>query len=129
MLMGIAAKNSILLVEYAIISRDERGLNRHDALIMAARKRARPIIMTTVAMTAGMLPVALGIGVNAEFRAPMGIAVIGGLITSTFLSLVFVPSAFVLIDNAQIWLRRKFGKAFSAETELPPEKAAAHPAE
>jgi len=129
MLMGIAAKNSILLVEYAIISRDERGLNRHDALIMAARKRARPIIMTTVAMTAGMMPVALGIGVNAEFRAPMGIAVIGGLITSTFLSLVFVPSAFVLIDNAQIWLRRKFGKAFSAETELPPEKAATHPAE
>ena len=97
MLMGIAAKNSILLVEYAIISRDERGLNRHDALIMAARKRARPIIMTTVAMTAGMLPVALGIGVNAEFRAPMGIAVIGGLIFSTIVTMVLVPVGYVLI--------------------------------
>ncbi len=129
MLMGIAAKNSILLVEYAILSRDERGLSRHDALIMAARKRARPIIMTTVAMTAGMLPVALGIGANAEFRAPMGIAVIGGLLTSTVLSLVFVPSAFMLIDDAQAWLLRKFGKTFAAQTELPPQDTAPRPAE
>ena len=131
MLMGIAAKNSILLVEYAIVARDERGLGRRESLILAARKRARPIIMTTVAMTAGMIPVALGIGANAEFRAPMGIAVIGGLITSTFLSLVFVPSAFVLIDNGQAWLRRKFGSMLKPETELelPPESAETHPAE
>ncbi len=129
MLMGIAAKNSILLVEYAIVARDERGMSRREALIVAARKRARPIIMTTVAMTAGMIPVALGIGANAEFRAPMGIAVIGGLVTSTFLSLVFVPSAFVLIDNGQAWLRRRFGKIFKPETELPPETVKTHPAE
>ncbi|HKJ73276.1 MAG TPA: efflux RND transporter permease subunit [Alphaproteobacteria bacterium] len=130
MLMGIAAKNSILLVEYAIVARDERGLSRRDSLILAARKRARPIVMTTVAMTAGMIPVATGIGANSEFRAPMGIAVIGGLLTSTVLSLVFIPSAFILIDNAQAWLRRRFGRIFKPETELPGEKdAKAHPAE
>ncbi|XSC45386.1 efflux RND transporter permease subunit [Bradyrhizobium sp. RDT10] len=78
MLMGIAAKNSILLVEYAIVAGRDDGLDRVHALLEAARKRARPIVMTTVAMSAGMLPIALGIGADAERRAPMAIAVIGG---------------------------------------------------
>jgi multidrug efflux pump subunit AcrB len=99
MLMGIATKNSILLVEYAIVSRRERGMNRAEALLDACKKRARPIVMTTMAMGAGMLPVALGIGVDPSFRAPMAIVVIGGLITSTFLSLLVIPVVFTYVDD------------------------------
>jgi multidrug efflux pump subunit AcrB len=83
MLMGIATKNSILLVEYAIMAERDHGLSRFDALIDACHKRARPIVMTTLAMGAGMLPIALGFGTDPSFRAPMAIVVIGGLITST----------------------------------------------
>ena len=97
MLFGITAKNSILLVEFAI--EDERaGASRVDALMNACRERARPIIMTTVAMAAGMLPTALGLGQGSEFRQPMAIAVIGGLISSTALSLVLVPVAYEFVD-------------------------------
>ena len=99
MLLGIATKNSILLVEYAIMARRDRGLNRMDALLDACHKRARPIVMTTIAMGAGMLPIALGIGVDPSFRAPMAIVVIGGLITSTFLSLLVVPVVFTFVDD------------------------------
>jgi len=106
MLMGIAAKNSILLVEYAIVARRDLGLTRAEALIDAARKRARPIVMTTFAMSAGMLPIALGIGADAESRAPMAIAVIGGLVSSTALSLVYVPAVFTVMDDLEIWLGR-----------------------
>jgi hypothetical protein len=88
MLMGIATKNSILLVDYVILARREHGLDRWNALLDACRKRARPIVMTTIAMGAGMLPIAIGIGTDPSFRAPMAIVVIGGLITSTFLSLL-----------------------------------------
>jgi len=104
MLMGIAAKNSILLIEYAIVARRDHGLERTAALIDAARKRARPIVMTTFAMGAGMLPIALGIGADAEGRAPMAIAVIGGLISSTALSLVYVPAVFTVMDDLEAWL-------------------------
>jgi multidrug efflux pump subunit AcrB len=100
MLMGIATKNSILLVEYAIMARREFGMARGDALLDACRKRARPIVMTTIAMGAGMLPIALGIGVDPSFRAPMAIVVIGGLITSTFLSLLVIPVVFTWVDDA-----------------------------
>ena len=86
MLMGIATKNSILLVEYAIMARRDHGMNRTEALLDACHKRARPIVMTTIAMGAGMLPIALGLGVDPSFRSPMAVAVIGGLITSTFLA-------------------------------------------
>ena len=110
MLMGIAAKNSILLVEYAIVSMGERGMTRREALLDAAHKRARPIVMTTLAMGAGMLPIAAGIGADTEFRAPMAIAVIGGLITSTLLSLVFVPVVFTVVDDIQAWLASRAGK-------------------
>lgn len=99
MLMGIASKNSILLVDYAIIARDEKHYSRFNALLDACHKRARPIIMTTLAMGAGMLPIALGIGTDPSFRAPMAISVIGGLITSTFLSLLVIPVVYTFIDD------------------------------
>jgi multidrug efflux pump subunit AcrB len=100
MLMGIATKNSILLVEYAIMARRDRGLSRLEALLDACRKRARPIVMTTIAMAAGMMPIALGLGTDPSFRAPMAIVVIGGLITSTFLSLLVIPVIFTFVDDA-----------------------------
>jgi len=79
MLIGVATKNSILLVDYAVMAEDEHGLSQHDALVDACRKRARPVIMTTLAMGAGMLPLALGLSGDSSFRAPMAWAVIGGL--------------------------------------------------
>ena len=99
MLMGIATKNSILLVEYAIMARRDHGMTRIDALLDACHKRARPIVMTTIAMGAGMLPIALGFGADPSFRAPMAIVVIGGLITSTFLSLLVIPVVFTYVDD------------------------------
>ena len=103
MLMGIATKNSILLVDYVILARREHGLSRWDALLDGCGKRARPIVMTTLAMGAGMLPIALGIGVDPSFRSPMAIVVIGGLITSTFLSLLVIPVIFIVVDDAVQW--------------------------
>jgi len=109
MLLGLAAKNSILLVEFAI--EDERaGQGRREAILNACRERARPIVMTTVAMAAGMLPTALGIGEGSEFRQPMAIAVIGGLVSSTALSLILVPVVYELVDGFEAWLRPKFGR-------------------
>ena len=105
MLMGIATKNSILLIDYVVLARREHGLNRWDALLDACLKRARPIVMTTVAMGAGMLPIALGIGTDPSFRAPMAIVVIGGLITSTFLSLLVIPVLFTYVDDLIEYLR------------------------
>ena len=106
MLMGIATKNSILLIDYVVLARREHGLNRWDALLDACSKRARPIIMTTVAMGAGMLPIAIGLGTDPSFRAPMAIVVIGGLITSTFLSLLVIPVAYTYVDDAIERVRR-----------------------
>ena len=109
MLFGIAAKNSILLVEFAI--EDERaGQSRVEALMNACRERARPIVMTTVAMVAGMFPTALGLGQGSEFRQPMAIAVIGGLISSTALSLVLVPVIYLFVDGFEEWLIPKLGR-------------------
>src|SRR6185295_12250168 len=108
MLMGIATKNSILLVEYAIMARRDRGMSRLDALLDACHKRARPIVMTTIAMGAGMMPIALGIGTDPSFRAPMAIVVIGGLITSTFLSLLVIPVLFTYVDDVVQWTRKMF---------------------
>ncbi|TCJ20141.1 efflux RND transporter permease subunit [Parasulfuritortus cantonensis] len=110
MLMGIVTKNSILLVEYAIVARSKRGMSRLEAVLDACHKRARPIVMTTVAMGAGMLPNALGLGAEPSFRQPMAIVVIGGLLTSTVLSLVVVPVVFTYVDDLlQCGLRRFFG--------------------
>ena len=109
MLLGIAAKNSILLVEFAI--EDERaGQTRLQALHNACRERARPIVMTTVAMIAGMLPTAIGLGAGASFRQPMAIAVIGGLISSTALSLVLVPVIYLFVDRFEVWITPKLGR-------------------
>jgi len=99
MLMGIVTKNSILLVDYAILARHEHGLARFDALMDACHKRARPIVMTTIAMGAGMLPTALGLAADPSFRAPMAIVVIGGLLASTFLSLLVIPVVFTFVDD------------------------------
>jgi multidrug efflux pump subunit AcrB len=114
MLMGIVSKNSILLVEYTIRARRE-GMARFDALVDACRKRAQPIIMTTIAMGAGMTPVAMGIGAEPSFRAPMAIAVIGGLLTSTFLSLLIIPVVFTYVDDFMLLLRRIFRRVSQAE--------------
>jgi len=111
MLIGIAVKNSILLVDYAVIAQREFGMSRHQALLDACHKRARPVMMTTLAMIAGMLPIALGFAADSSFRAPMAIAVIGGLLTSTVLSLVAVPSAFCVIDDLEEWVLRKLGRS------------------
>ena len=108
MLVGIVVKNGILLVDYTNTLR-ERGMSRRDAILTAGPVRLRPILMTTFAMVFGMLPVALGIGEGSETRAPMGISVIGGLLTSLFLTLVVVPAAYDLFDDWQEWItgRRK----------------------
>jgi multidrug efflux pump subunit AcrB len=118
MLMGIVAKNSILLVDFAI-EEMRAGKDRLTALLESGHKRARPIVMTTVAMVAGMLPVAIGIGGDNAFRGPMAIAVIGGLVTSTGLTLVIVPAAFTLVDDIERWLGPKFGKVLAAHPPTP----------
>lgn len=109
MLMGLAAKNSILLVEFAIEA-ERDGCSQREALIAACRERARPIVMTTFAMAAGMVPTALGLGEGSEFRVPMAMAVIGGLISSTILSLVLVPVVYEFIDDFELWLTPKLAR-------------------
>jgi HAE1 family hydrophobic/amphiphilic exporter-1 len=126
MLMGLAAKNSILLVEFAIEA-ERAGSTQREALIMACRERAKPIVMTTFAMAAGMVPTALGLGEGSEFRVPMALAVIGGLISSTILSLVLVPVVYEFIDDIELWLTPKLarfvtpreGKSQSAGLDTP----------
>ena len=110
MLIGIATKNSILLVDYAVMAEDKHGMSQHDALIDACHKRARPVVMTTIAMGAGMLPLALGFSGDASFRAPMAWAVIGGLITSTALSLIVIPATYTVLHDLGDWIRGKFSK-------------------
>jgi hydrophobe/amphiphile efflux-1 (HAE1) family protein len=113
MLMGIVAKNSILLVDFAI-EEMRAGKDRITAILEAGHKRAQPIVMTTVAMIAGMLPVAIGFHGDNSFRAPMAVAVMGGLVTSTLLTLVVVPAAFTVIDDLERWLAPRFTKLISA---------------
>ncbi|MGB3915845.1 MAG: efflux RND transporter permease subunit [Thiothrix litoralis] len=110
MLMGIVTKNSILLVDYAVMARERDQTGRIPALIDACHKRARPIVMTTIAMGAGMMPTALGLAADPSFRQPMAIVVIGGLIASTFLSLLVVPAVFTFIDDILVGFRKVSGK-------------------
>ncbi|KQR61085.1 efflux RND transporter permease subunit [Brevundimonas sp. Leaf168] len=117
MLMGIAAKNSILLVDYVIMAERE-GMPRHEAIMDAAHKRARPILMTTFAMGAGMVPIALGVGADVQFRSPMAIAVLGGLISSTFLSLLYIPAIFTIVDDIAGWGRRILSRKTAGQREL-----------
>jgi multidrug efflux pump subunit AcrB len=116
MLIGIASNYNIQQVDYAVMAEDEHGLSQHDALVDACRKRAQPVIMTTLAMAAGMMPIALGFSGDSSFRAPMAISVIGGLITSTLLSLIVIPAAFTVLDDLGGWVQRKLrrGHATSA---------------
>jgi HAE1 family hydrophobic/amphiphilic exporter-1 len=105
LLFGIVTKNSILLVDYTITLR-KRGMERIEALLTAGPIRFRPIVMTSVAMIMGMVPAAVGFGEGAEWRQVMGITVIGGLISSTFLSLIVVPVAYLLVDDFEKWFKR-----------------------
>jgi multidrug efflux pump subunit AcrB len=118
MLIGIVAKNGIMLVDFAV-ERVRHGMTRIDAIVDSGRKRARPIVMTTLAMGAGMLPSALGIGEGGEFRSPMAIAVIGGLIAATFLSLLFVPSFYIVMDDLAHLTRWVFSRFVGASDEAP----------
>ena len=124
MLMGIVTKNAIMLVDFAV-EKTREGMPRREAILDAGRKRARPIIMTTLAMGAGMIPPALGSGDGGEFRAPMAIAVIGGLIVSTMLSLVFVPSFYTVMDDVGRVFGWIFGR-FVGPADEPDAAGAAH---
>jgi len=116
LLMGLVTKNAILLVDYTKLLR-RQGMERREALITAGRTRLRPILMTTCAMIFGMLPLALGIGAGAEMRAPMGRGVIGGLITSTLLTLLVVPVVYTLLDDLATWFFRKWNRQQSGEAQ------------
>jgi HAE1 family hydrophobic/amphiphilic exporter-1 len=118
MLMGLVTKNAILLVDFAIRMREDRtdadgqpipGMARSEALLEAAKVRLRPILMTTLAMIFGMIPLAFALTEGSEQRAPMGQAVIGGVITSSLLTLVVVPVTYCYLDDLAQWFKRKFG--------------------
>ena len=126
MLMGIVAKNAILLVDFAI-EEMRAGKDRLTAILEATHKRARPIVMTTVAMVAGMVPVAVGLGGDTSFRQPMAVAVIGGLITSTALTLVIVPALFTVVDDIERWLAPKFGRVLTAQPTPAGTRPHPHP--
>jgi HAE1 family hydrophobic/amphiphilic exporter-1 len=117
MLLGLAAKNSILLVEYAI-ERERDGMTQREALLEACRERARPIVMTTMAMMAGMAPTALALEKGSEFRQPMAVAVIGGLITSTILSLVLVPVVYEFVDDFEQWLKPRLARLVTPREQI-----------
>jgi HAE1 family hydrophobic/amphiphilic exporter-1 len=112
LLMGIVAKNAILLIDFAKWS-EEKGMSRHEAIIEAGRTRLRPILMTTFALIAGMVPVALGIGEGADFRAPLGRAIIGGVITSTLLTLLVIPTFYDILSGMRDRFRRLIGREHS----------------
>jgi len=102
LLVGIVAKNAILLIDFAKWS-EEAGMHRREALIQAGRVRLRPILMTTFALVAGMVPVALGSGEGGDFRAPLGITVIGGVVTSTVLTLLVIPTVYEILADTRDW--------------------------
>jgi HAE1 family hydrophobic/amphiphilic exporter-1 len=114
MLMGIVAKNAILLIDFAKWSHKDRGLPLREALIEAGRIRLRPILMTTIALVAGMVPVAIGYGEGADFRAPLGRAVIGGVIASTVLTLVVIPTVYEIMEEWRGRLLARFGQSLAA---------------
>ncbi|MFP2927506.1 efflux RND transporter permease subunit [Pyxidicoccus sp. 3LG] len=122
LLMGIVAKNAILLIDFAKWSH-EKGMPLREALIEAGRIRLRPIIMTTLALVAGMIPVAIGAGEGGDFRAPLGRAVIGGTITSTLLTLLVIPTVYEILVDFRTWMSRKLRKAFHMR---PPQEGHGH---
>ena len=127
MLMGIVTKNAILLIDF-IIEKRRQGMDRFAAVIESGHKRAQPIVMTSIAMSAGMLPSALGVGEGGAFRAPMATAVIGGIIVSTVLSLVVVPAFYLIMDDLSSLIAKIFSRFVGqkeAEPDLPTPEALA----
>ena len=124
MLMGVVTKNAIMLVDFAI-ERRAQGVPRATAILDAGQKRARPIVMTTIAMCAGMVPSALGLGDGGEFRAPMATGVIGGLLVSTVLSLVFVPSFYTVMDDLSRFTARRIGRLLTPRDAVAVRKPVA----
>jgi HAE1 family hydrophobic/amphiphilic exporter-1 len=127
LLFGIVAKNAILLIDFAKWAREERGLSIRDALVEAGRIRLRPIVMTSVAIVAGMTPVALGLGEGGDFRAPLGRAVIGGVITSTVLTLLVIPTVYETMDDLRTWLRVRVARVFRLKASHGTREATATP--
>jgi HAE1 family hydrophobic/amphiphilic exporter-1 len=126
LLAGIVAKNAILLIDFAKWAREQDGLELREALIQAGAIRLRPILMTTFALIAGMIPVALGRGEGAQFRQPLGVAVIGGTITSTLLTLLVIPTVYEILDEIRHWLIARFRRVVPvAHPESAPRPAAA----
>ncbi len=119
-LIGVVGKNAILLVDYTNTLRG-RGRNRHDALVEAGPTRLRPIVMTSLALVLGMMPVALALGRGSEFRQPIGVVVIGGVILSTLLTLLVIPASYTIMDDLSLWIGRMFRKISRQTEELPPE--------
>jgi HAE1 family hydrophobic/amphiphilic exporter-1 len=121
LLMGIVAKNAILLIDFAKWAREKEGMPLREALVEAGAIRLRPILMTTFALIAGMVPVALGHGEGAQFRSPLGVAIIGGVLTSTMLTLLVIPTFYEVMDEARRWLARRFGftPPMTAEHPIP----------
>ncbi|HEX8241816.1 MAG TPA: efflux RND transporter permease subunit [Allosphingosinicella sp.] len=128
MLLGIVAKNSILLIDFAI-EEIGKGVPKDEAIVDAGHKRAQPIVMTTVAMVAGMLPIALSFTGDGSWRAPMGVVVIGGLVLSTVLTLVIVPAGFSLADSFEQWLGKRLGRVLSYRPGDDGKQPAPQPAE
>ncbi|MEO8562932.1 MAG: efflux RND transporter permease subunit [bacterium] len=124
LLMGIVAKNAILLIDFAKWAREKEGMPLREALIEAGAIRLRPILMTTFALIAGMVPVALGGGEGAQFRAPLGVAIIGGVLTSTMLTLLVIPTFYEVMDESRHWLAGKFGFTPPMTAEHPIPKGA-----
>jgi HAE1 family hydrophobic/amphiphilic exporter-1 len=119
LLMGIVAKNAILLIDFAKWAREKDGKPLREALIEAGAIRLRPILMTTFALIAGMIPVALGRGEGAQFRAPLGVAIIGGVLTSTLLTLLVIPTFYEVMDEMRHWLSTRFGFSPPMTAEHP----------
>jgi multidrug efflux pump subunit AcrB len=128
MLFGIVAKNSILLVDFAVEMMNH-GMPKDEAIYEAGHKRAQPIVMTTVAMVAGMLPIALSLSGDSSWRAPMGVTVIGGLIFSTILTLLLVPAFFSIAIDIEQWIGRRFHKLVGQGAHRAPSGQAPQPAE
>src|SRR3712207_5073822 len=128
MLLGIVAKNSILLIDFAIEEMG-KGVEKNEAIADAGHKRAQPIVMTTVAMVAGMLPTAVSLSGDGSWRAPMGIVVIGGLILATVLPVGIVPACFSLADSIERWLAPRFGRLLTTGGKDGHPATAPQPAE
>ena len=124
LLMGLVTKNAILLIDFILQAR-RSGMERTQAVLRAGPMRLRPILMTTLAMIAGMLPVAIGLSPGSEWRSPMAITVIGGLITSTLLTLVVVPVVYTLLDDLQRWVKREPSDQQLVEQLLQDSRSAA----